>query len=181
LWVIERLIGTLTHAPVRALHQLRQAAPEPVRTHSNPIAPPHPPPQRLPPHGPIKTAPKEISRRSSRHCWGSPDRVLSFIGTNSEVRSGLPVTGRNAPAAMGRRGFRLTCDTDPHRMTRKRHSRDWAKDRALPCPREDWCGRHGRGLSRAGHTPVPGLLASKCVERYSVPSVVLVPSTIPGQ
>jgi single-stranded-DNA-specific exonuclease len=28
---------------------------------------------------------------------------------------------------------------------------------------------------------IAGLLASKCVERYSVPSVVLVPSTIPGQ
>ncbi len=28
---------------------------------------------------------------------------------------------------------------------------------------------------------IAGLLASKCVERYSVPSIVLVPSTIPGQ
>ena len=26
-----------------------------------------------------------------------------------------------------------------------------------------------------------GLLASKCVEKYSVPTIVLVPSTIPGQ
>jgi single-stranded-DNA-specific exonuclease len=28
---------------------------------------------------------------------------------------------------------------------------------------------------------IAGLLASKCVERYSVPSIVLVPSTTPGQ
>ena len=28
---------------------------------------------------------------------------------------------------------------------------------------------------------IAGLLASKCVEKYSVPSIVLVPSTIPGQ
>jgi single-stranded-DNA-specific exonuclease len=28
---------------------------------------------------------------------------------------------------------------------------------------------------------IAGLLASKCVERYAVPSIVLVPSTIPGQ
>ena len=28
---------------------------------------------------------------------------------------------------------------------------------------------------------IAGLLASKCVERYSIPSIVLVPSTIPGQ
>jgi single-stranded-DNA-specific exonuclease len=35
-----------------------------------------------------------------------------------------------------------------------------------------------RALSPKG---IAGLLASKCVERYSVPSIVLVPSTIPGQ
>jgi len=32
---------------------------------------------------------------------------------------------RNAPRAMGRRGFRLTCDTDPHSMTREGHPGDW--------------------------------------------------------
>jgi len=35
-----------------------------------------------------------------------------------------------------------------------------------------------RGTSPKG---IAGLLASKCVERYAVPSIVLVPSTIPGQ
>jgi hypothetical protein len=37
----------------------------------------------------------------------------------------------------------------------QRAPRDWAEDRALSCQRENWCGRHGRGLSRAGHTPGP--------------------------
>jgi len=35
-----------------------------------------------------------------------------------------------------------------------------------------------RELSPKG---IAGLLASRCVEGYSVPSIVLVPSTIPGQ
>jgi hypothetical protein len=36
------------------------------------------------------------------------------------------------------------------------------------------------GLSRDEPKGIAGLLASKCVERYSVPTIVLVPSTTPG-
>jgi hypothetical protein len=44
-------------------------------------SPLQPPRQRPPSNGPIKTAPREILRRSSRHARGSPDRVLSFRRT----------------------------------------------------------------------------------------------------
>ena len=50
--------------------------------HPNPIALPHPPRQRLPSNGPIKTAPRKIPAHSCLIERGSPDRVLSFIRTD---------------------------------------------------------------------------------------------------
>ncbi len=44
--------------------------------------------RRLPSNGPIKTAPREISRGSSRPAGGSPDRVLSLLGTDPRRRNG---------------------------------------------------------------------------------------------
>ena len=52
------------------LHHLGQATEKPLRAHSNPIAPPHPPRQRLPSNGPIKTAPKK-SRAHPRFVHGA--------------------------------------------------------------------------------------------------------------
>ena len=51
---------------------------EALPAHPNPIALPHPPRQRLPSNGPIKTAPRKISANPCLIERGSPDRVLSF-------------------------------------------------------------------------------------------------------
>jgi hypothetical protein len=87
-----------------SLLNLCPAPTEALPANPNPIALPHPPRQRLPSNGPIKTAPRKISAHSCLIVRGSPDRVLSFTGTDRGLlRSVLgpwsPVPKCEAPGA----------------------------------------------------------------------------------
>ena len=68
--------------PLAACFTPAQSLTEAPPDYPNPIALPHPPRQRLPSNGPIKTAPRKISAHSCLIERGSPDRVLSFIKTD---------------------------------------------------------------------------------------------------